>query len=58
MAKHAAPRRRPTAGKRGILPLLLCAAVSIGLIAVCLSLLPARDKIPVGGMQAADSALP
>ncbi len=58
MAKHVAPRRRPTAGKRGILPLLLCAAVSIGLIAVCLSLLPARDKIPVGGMQAADSALP
>ena len=58
MAKHAAPRRRPAAGKWGILPLLLCAVVSVGLIAVCISLLPARDRIPVGGMQTPDSALP
>ena len=62
MAKHAAQsRRRAAAKKKNFRQMVcgVCAAAAVCLLAVCFSqLVPLRKRVPVGGMQPADSVSP
>ena len=59
MAKHAVRRRTAAKRKnRRQLVWALCAAAAVCVLAVCLSILPVRKRIPADGVSVADSTLP